>query len=328
MKTKIVYVLVSEETDYYYEMVLLSLYSLRLYHPNGDTEVELVMDEASYQRLVDKRAAILDDVTPIVVPIPPEYTKMQRSRYLKTQLRQLVKGAFLYIDNDTIICNRLDEIDEESADVAMVADVNSDLLLIANQHSIDRCNAAGFPDVIGKPYFNSGVAFVKDTDAAYNFFIKWHVNWQKSMMQGVNYDQPALCQSNIESDYIVKELSGVWNCQIFCNGAINYLKGKKIIHYYTLFNSCSKKILFDQIRTKGYVDDYFCALTCNPSYDLCISVFTANERLVYGYLFSEMFSVYVNTPSLFKLYISMSRFLRKPVVILWKLKKTLFSKYK
>ena len=38
MRTKIVYVLVSQETDYYYEMLQLSLYSLRLYHPNDVVE--------------------------------------------------------------------------------------------------------------------------------------------------------------------------------------------------------------------------------------------------------------------------------------------------
>ena len=145
MRTKIVYVLVSQETDYYYEMLLLSLYSLLLYHPKGDAEVEVVMDEDTHQRLVGKKAEMLNDVTPIVVSIPPEYTVMQRSRYLKTQLRQLVKGDFLFLDCDTLICDRLDDVDNIKANVAMVSDANY-ILKKCSPYARELCKRAGFQD--------------------------------------------------------------------------------------------------------------------------------------------------------------------------------------
>ena len=46
MNTKVVYVLVSNKNDYYVEMLQLSLYSLRIFHP--DDIVEVVMDEKTY----------------------------------------------------------------------------------------------------------------------------------------------------------------------------------------------------------------------------------------------------------------------------------------
>ena len=323
MKTKIVYVLVSQETDYYYEMLLLSLYSLRLYHPK-DT-VEVVMDEETHQRLVEKKSAMLSDVRPIVVPIPPECSVMQRSRYLKTRLRQIVKGDFLYIDTDTIICKSLADIDKVEANVAMVADLNGELFLLQNQLCIDRCKAAGFPDVIGKPMFNSGVAYVRETDVARNLFVNWHSYWQKSLDNGIPYDQPALSKANMETGYPIMELSGVWNCQILVKDSKKHLKRKKIIHYYTLFHNTAADLLFKYIRSKGYVDKSLNCLVCNPSYELCYSVINSNDNHLYGFLFSEMFPVYIDAPRLFRMLVAISLILRKPIVWLWRLKQAILS---
>lgn len=51
MNTKIVYV-VRRKSDYYVEMLRLSLASLRLYHPNDS--VEIVMDDETYLFLTKK----------------------------------------------------------------------------------------------------------------------------------------------------------------------------------------------------------------------------------------------------------------------------------
>ena len=325
MRTKIVYVLVSQESDYYYEMFLLSHYSLRLHHPKGDAEVVLVMDTDTHQRLVDKKAPVLNDVTPVVVSIPEGYTTMQRSRYLKTQLRQIVKGDFLYLDTDTIICRSLEDIDKVEVDMAMVADINGELFLLQSQDCIDRCKAAGFPDVIGKPMFNSGVAFVRDTETARNLFANWFSYWKISLDNGIPYDQPALSKANMESGYPIIEISGVWNCQIFTKESAKYKNNKKIIHYYTFFHNSASDLLFRQVKLKGYIDNSLKSLVCNPSYELCYSVFNSNDKNLYGYLFSEMFPVYIDTPRLFRFSVAMSRFFRKPIVLLWRMKQVILS---
>ena len=103
MKTKIVYVLVSQESDFYYEMLLLSLHSLRLYHSREDTEVVVVMDQDTHTRLQEMRATLLKEITPLPVDVPSDYSIKQRSRYLKTNLRELLRGDFLYLDTDTVL---------------------------------------------------------------------------------------------------------------------------------------------------------------------------------------------------------------------------------
>ena len=226
MRTKIVYVLVSQETDYYYEMLLLSLYSLRLHHPKGDAEVEVVMDEDTYQRLVDKKAAVLDDVTPIIVSIPPQYTKIQRSRYLKTRLRHIVSGDFLYIDLDTFICESLEDIDNIKGAIGIVLENHGN----ANHHE-DPYYPKEWEYLLKAKHFNGGVLYVKDKEEAKSFFEQWHNNWLLCLKKGCVFDQPGLRKTVLESGVLVEELNGVWNCQISRETSREYEHKAKILHY-------------------------------------------------------------------------------------------------
>ena len=97
MQTKIVYTLVSDESDTYLEQALLSVYSLRLHNPQAI--VELIVDQFTSKTIVDKRSEIRKFITDLItVDVPEDYTKVQKSRYLKTNLRQFVKGDYLFID--------------------------------------------------------------------------------------------------------------------------------------------------------------------------------------------------------------------------------------
>ena len=53
MNTKIVYTLVSDDSDTYLEQALLSVYSLRIHNPRAI--VELAVDQFTAMTLVDKR---------------------------------------------------------------------------------------------------------------------------------------------------------------------------------------------------------------------------------------------------------------------------------
>ena len=96
MRTKIVYVVTSDETDVYLEQALLSVFSLRKHNPNA--YVELVVDQNTNTTITGKRGEILKYIdNKVVVNVPEEYNKLSRSRWLKTSLRQHIKGDFLYI---------------------------------------------------------------------------------------------------------------------------------------------------------------------------------------------------------------------------------------
>lgn len=300
MKTKIVYVLVSEETDYYYEMVMLSLYSLRLYHPQ-DT-VELVMDEATNRRLVEKKASILDNVTPIVVPIPPEYTKIQRSRFLKTRLRQIVRGDFFYLDCDTIVCEALDEIDKVEVEIGMVSDANG-LLNYRIPYAIELCDKAGFPHLDNQPYYNGGVLYVKDSPKAYQFFETWHQLWKLSVLKNVSQDQPALCMANFNLRYPISELPEKWNWQIRY-GTTNGLHKAKIFHFFSPHKSCIRNMIYGCIRQTGGIK-YLENLARNPR-TIGLSIFTISDDRLLKYICTDHFYAYDTIPKLYRILSSFS----------------------
>lgn len=320
MKTKVIYVLVSQETDYYYEMMLMSIRSLRLHHNVGASDVVVLTDNDTYQRL---HREWFQDIVPLptVVDIPQEYTTVQRSRYLKTNLRKLVTGDFLYLDIDTLICEPLDEIDGIQSDVAMVANGNNGLPL-KKQSDIQLCKQAGFLHQEQQPYYNSGVIYSKDTPIATQLFDSWHSLWLQSLQNGVHQDQPALCQANIRLNYPIQELSTIWNCHL---GGYQVLPEVKIVHYFG-FNSLHRTMLFEQIRKVGVNCSLVDNIVQKPK-TVGYSFFTLRDEAFAKYITSELLFVYETLPPLFRLLTFLSCLLRRPVYYMAKIKERLRKKY-
>ena len=246
MRTKIVYVLVSEETDYYYEMFLMSLYSLRLYHLND--EVIVVADEDTYYRLQAKKDPLLAmGIKYIQVSIPLEYNKTLRSRYLKTQLRQYIEDNFLYIDCDTIICGRLDSIDNIEVDLATVYDLHYKQPLTA-AHCKKFINHFYEFQLEGEPLFNSGLIYAKSTPEIMRFYVGWHQYWKESVTGGEHKDMPALCKINSEMGHIISELPDVWNCQISTVRAYPFIRNCKILHYFGGVKNRGGRLIYKTLK--------------------------------------------------------------------------------
>ena len=299
MQTKIIYTLVSDETDYYYEQVLISIYSLRLHNPTA--AINVIVDQDTYKTLNEKRNEIHKYVSSVIpIDVPCSYNKMQRSRYLKTNLRKFIDGNYLFIDCDTVICQSLEDIDHCDGDLGLVADLNEQLLL-KDTNTIEKCNMAGFTNCQNQPYYNSGIMYVRDTPLTHQFYDEWNKNWQKSMQNGIPFDQPALCQTNITLNYPIKELSGIWNCQFKFNG-YHFLSDAKIMHYY--FNGCDKYKLaqlhiFNMIKEKGYIDTITEKIIKHPQTTL-YTYLTINEEFLYEYTSSSLLHIFYNTPSIFR----------------------------
>ena len=256
MKTKIAYVLASDGNDRYTAMLELSLWTLRRHSP--DAKVVVAMDAATRGHLEKRKSSILSDSEPLVVEIPAQFGIMQRSRYLKTTLRETVQGDFLYLDGDTFIADRMDEIDGVESDLAMVADQNKVNLCECSKRQIEQSAAAGFRDPRGEPYFNGGVFLVRDTPANHEFFSMWHSLWQVSLGNGVPQDQPALCETNFRLGRPVKQLSGIWNCQYryLNNDSYRpYVSRGKVFHYFTAAQEGRLfSFLIDRVKDSGRVD--------------------------------------------------------------------------
>lgn len=234
MKTQVVYVLVSNKNDIYCEQAILSLKSLYIYNP--EVKSILVTDENTYDTLTGNRERILNIISETkIVKVPQNLSMLQRSRFLKTSLRNIIQGDYLFIDTDTIICDSLEEIDNFKYDIGAVKDHHlsiSELSKAEKETIYKRADITSWEitenDLI---YYNSGVMYVKDNDKTYALYEKWHRYWLENTKHNLNFDQPPLGKANSTSNNLIKELSGEWNCQLATNG-ISFLHEAKIIHYY------------------------------------------------------------------------------------------------
>ncbi len=231
MKTPIVYIVVSDETDLYLQQAILSMHSVRIYNPTA--EIILVTDDETHKTLVDSRATILDYISRMVkVSRSPEYNKIDSSRYLKTTLRSLLDGPFLFIDTDTIITDDLSSVDNIGMPIAATIDKHVNLNIHPSIRTVKLwAKSAGWNiDIHSEKYYNSGVMYVSDTPQTREFYENWHKEWFNSRNNDLNQDQPALGKTN-KSFNLIEELGGIWNCQIMDNG-LPYLHKAKIIHYF------------------------------------------------------------------------------------------------
>ena len=230
MKTQIVYVLVSSEKDVFLEELWVSVWSLRQHEP--DVIVNVVVDEPTAKR-VKANAELMTLITNVVVAdVPEKYTPKERSREIKTRIRELIKGDFFYIDTDTVICKSLSEIDNFEYDVAGIPDSNASLKdnpfaggMIGSVKEIFGSDVSNCEYLI-----NGGVIYAKDNDVAHDLFRRWNKNWTYSCFEKGNcQDQPALWQSNHEMGNVIKLLPDVYNCQVAMN--LQYFADAAIVHF-------------------------------------------------------------------------------------------------
>ena len=104
------------------------------------------------------------------MPFEDCWSNHERSRLLKTNLRNIVEGDFLFIDTDTVIVGSLSDIDDCEYNIACVPDKHVPI----SQHS-HRANIDNGARILGwhvdddLKYYNSGVVFVRDNDFTHKF---------------------------------------------------------------------------------------------------------------------------------------------------------------
>ena len=229
MKTQIVYTLISSEKDYFLEELWVSLYSLRLFHP--ESTVNVLVDEPT-RKYMEEFPELCDMITNIVVvPVPEKYNAKQRSRVIKTSVRNVIDGAYLFIDTDTVICKPLDNIDHLECDMAAVPDGHLPLKdsMFPPTHATNLIFNTDVSD--SKYWFNSGVMFIADNERTRKFYQKWNENWTYSCFEkGQSQDQPALLFTDKEFGYVITELPGIYNAQVAMS--LEYFADAAIVHWW------------------------------------------------------------------------------------------------
>ena len=241
---------------------MISIWSARYHNP--DAHIVLLVDDLTNQLLVGKRAEVLEYITEkVVIPFEDVNANMMyRSRWIKTQVRQLIKGDLLFIDCDTIVNKSLEEIDEVKAEAAAVPESN---LPIADFHPSlyesmeENAKKIGWNIAGEEYYYSSGVIYVKDTPMAHKMFQLWHQYWIQGGQIGINIDQPSLAKANIECGHLIERIDNKWNCIMFTYP--RQANEANILHFAAYRNMsflCSKRVL-RYIKDNGlteYIKEY------------------------------------------------------------------------
>ena len=231
MKTQIVYVVVSSERDLFLEELWASLFSLRIYHP--EATVKVLVDAPTAKRIHNNPALNTMITEVVTVEVPEEYSPMARSRVIKTTIRNVINGPFLYIDTDTVICHSLEEIDGIDYDVAAVPDTHLPLA----QHPFGRSQINRVKHIFGidisnkEYYYNGGAMYVADNELTHKFYHQWYENWKVSSIEKHdNADQPALNKADMELGGVIKCLPDAYNCQLALS--LKYFHEAYIVHFF------------------------------------------------------------------------------------------------
>lgn len=263
LKTKIVYVLISNEHDTYLEQLYFSMYSLKLYNPNA--RITIVCDSTTKDSFVDKRKQLSEIADNIVaVDVPTIYTNMQKSRFIKTSLRSYINGDFIYIDNDTIISDDLSDLDNLDSPLMGIPDFHSSLKKYPGNKDFQSFSKKVGLDFDKHKYcFNGGVIYAKDQPISHQFYESWHKEWIENLKLGYSTDQQSLFAANEKCGFPIKVMDDAYNCQIMFNG-LKYLYRAKIIHYFASgINSSSNldqpyifqnKIHYEYVKLHGMLN--------------------------------------------------------------------------
>jgi len=292
---KYLYVLVSDETDYYLEQALLSITSLKMRMPYAF--VSLLIDDSTEKTLMEKRKNILELVSEVkVVEIETQFSKKARSRWLKTSMRRYISGDFLFIDCDTVICEDLSDI--EKNDIMLGAVLDRHVLIsdssfkedIQNNDKILKFNAS----LVSDKHFNSGVIFCRDNPLCYTFYEEWHKLWLRGSSKKI-IDQPSFNQANLNFNNIITEMNGIWNCQIIQGGLI-FLFDAKIIHIFTHSQNNGPYTLTDpfflqKIKEAGIINSEVKSLLLYPKINFHKSTYIIADKKTIDIIISRMFPV-------------------------------------
>lgn len=267
MKTKLVYVLTCAPEATYIEQALMAVWSARYHNP--DAYIVLLTDNITSAMLHgDKvRGEVLQYISEEkVMPFEDDKNMHYRSRWLKSHMRELVKGDMLFIDCDTICTRSLAEIDEYDAMVAMVPDEHMHVCEYPENvvlPLVETTKLLGYDVRDEDWYFNSGVIYAKDEPEVHALWKCWHVIWQEGEKLGIKADQPSLGKANIEFNHIIQCLPDVWNTLIYMN-PVHACEGK-ILHFWNFRN---KSFMFarpflEYLKVNG-LTDYAKACVLDP----------------------------------------------------------------
>ena len=255
MPMKYLYVCVSSSEDCYLEQAFASIVTLKAKVPrafvsllvDGDTEKSLVRGRERIKNIIDEF---------VTIEFAAGASKKVRSRLLKTNMRNLVDGDFLYIDTDTFIFQDLTALEKLQSSFAGVQDKHCPLSKNdqVHTHSLSKKLLCNSPDFVNEETFiNGGVLFVRDSQENRDFFKDWNNEYRKWEKKGITQDMPSLALINYKHNHCISEIDGSWNCQL--ESGAQFFRSAKIFHYFASHTKQkSLDDMFQYIRNSEFND--------------------------------------------------------------------------
>ena len=227
---KYLFVLTSSPKDFFCEQTLVAIASLRDHNPNAF--VTVLTDDKTAATLTGNRAALKDAADEVkVLELDEKLSPMLRSRYLKTVMRNVIDGDFLYMDSDIAVVGDLSIPSEWNGGIYAVLDFHTNLHKAINRKKIlNNAKMLGFSPILNDEIFNGGVMFAPDTIECRHFFEKWHELWLYCVSKNFPYDMASLAEANFHFGYIMQKMPGGWNCQLAYGN--RFLPTAKILHFF------------------------------------------------------------------------------------------------
>jgi len=102
----------------------------------------------------------------------------------------------------------------------------------------------GYHPCYGNLHFNGGMMYVKKSQLSLGFFELWHNLYLQGLKNGVPADQASLNEANYRLKGVIKEMNGIWNCQLSNTAcSAQYVYHAKILHY--MASKSSVKMPYD-----------------------------------------------------------------------------------
>lgn len=296
---QIIYVLVANKSNLYLEEMWVSLWSLRQYHPEANVKVLVDKDTLAYLDNYNKLKELISEI--IVVDTPDNYSAKQRSRQIKTTIREVIKGDFLFIDTDTVICKSLvplEQLNLSSSSIWAVPDGHLPLkkCLYPPTSEVKRIYGEDCSD--SEFWFNSGVMYIRDTPLAHDFYRRWNENWKFSCFEKKNsQDQPALLKTDKEFGYVISELPGIYNAQVAMS--LKYFADAAILHWWHMdfienqdYSPYFSLDIYRKLREQGFISNDIIDIIINAKQSFVSPSMPIGEEQI-SFLFTPMAKIFV-----------------------------------
>jgi Nucleotide-diphospho-sugar transferase len=210
--------------------------------------VELCTDKGTLEFAKSVNHHLLKIVDAVRVAPPFDGTARERSRWVKTQVRSMVDGDFVFVDADALPVADFPEVFDHGHDFAAAED-GAPFSQIAGWY-VPASAQAGWK-INHDIHYNSGIFFIRDNETTRAFGRAWNrkwLEWRAIDKSGVFADQPSFNSAVFESGMSAATLPRKFNILLSRPSAA--IDDPRIFHYaastrrsrYSLLEALSREL--------------------------------------------------------------------------------------